>query len=119
MNQFVVDAEVFASHAVSGEVQLKMTPAIAAVDPTDFPDGLHGLFHSTNEKTALAVENYFRHGAGRASDHWRSTSQGFDRHQAKRFGPLNRKEESRRISEEFLLFRSADFPDEIDQRMIE
>src|SRR5437762_919336 len=51
------------------------------------------------------------------SDHRRSTSHGFDQHQTKRLGPIDREQESIGISEESGLFAVAYLPNEFNHRI--
>src|SRR5262245_10836478 len=50
-------------------------------------------------------------------NHRRSTSHGFDQHQTKRLGPIDREQESLGISKESGLFAVAYLPDEFNQRI--
>jgi len=60
-----------------------------------------------------------RNRAARTGNHWRSTSQGFDHHQAKRFGPVNGKQQGNRVAKEFVFLRITDLTDEFDTLLIQ
>ena len=56
-----------------------------------------------------AVLEYFWYRTDRSCEDGSSASEGFNHHQAKRFGPVDRKSESERITQEFALLVLSDF----------
>src|SRR5437868_1789687 len=58
--------------------------------------------------------NHLGDGSATKRDHRRPAGHGFDHHQAKRLGPVNRKKQGRRASEKTLLGLIVDFADQFN-----
>src|SRR5260221_9197977 len=85
----------------------------------DFRDPAHArdrLVEAVNHKTGYAMIYDLGHRAIAPRDHRRAAGQRFDHNQAKRLGPVNRKQQRRSAAQKLVLALSADFADEFDKR---
>src|SRR5437899_7774839 len=69
---------------------------------------------SSFETTKPVIPWSFRYGSGLESNNRRAIGHRLDHHQAERFGPVDRKQQSSGASKKSLLGAIVDFPDEPD-----
>ena len=90
MNQLIVELHVVARHAFVGEIHFEVLPALTPVKFAKPLDGVHGFIKIANQEACDPIGNDLGNRSKRVGDYWRSTSHGFNHHQAERLGPFDR-----------------------------
>src|ERR1700730_7902488 len=112
-----IEAQVIACHHVRGEPLLEHFAHYPAVKLIKLEDRPYSFVFGIHNEPGFPVFDDLGDGPAAPRDHRRSTSHGFDQHQTKRLGPIDREQESVGISKESGLFAVAYLPDEFHQRI--
>jgi len=77
-------------------------------------DSLHKIINARDHESGYPMAQHLRDRSARPSYHRRATGQGFDHHQTKGLGPIDRKQQRDRVAKELALLPPPNLADELD-----
>src|SRR5512133_3520507 len=114
-----VNVDVIAGHPQCSESRLELATARVAGQRIDLLDRTYRVRDVVTDEPGPPVLDDFGYRSAAVRDHRRAARHGLDHHEAERLGPVDRKHERPRATEERLLLVLPDLADDLHMPLLQ